>query len=195
MRIVDPILYLPYYIRNYVLFGLVPPVLIIHIRSPSYDFIYCVNTRGRASVHSRTSSRNIRVNASVHTRTLSRNSHTISRNVCAHASASIRARASMCILARTSMCMFVLSRASAGIRSRGAFSTCLSVIMSNTNVYILKLCIRWIQVSCNCLWWLLCILVYIWGTRKVVFGYTWNEVPCEPSSIRTLVYLHFYLPT
>ena len=111
----DPILYLPYYIRNYVLFGLVPPVLIIHIRSPSYDFIYCVNTRGRASVHSRTSSRNIRVNASVHTRTLSRNSHNISRNVCAHDSACIRARApcvSLLVLPCVCLSLHVLLQAS-----------------------------------------------------------------------------------
>ena len=70
-------------------------------------------------------------------------------------SINISARAALHAL---TLSIYVLERASASILSRGAFSSYLSIIMSNTNVYILKLFTRWIQVSYNfyidyCIYW------------------------------------------
>ena len=91
----------------------------MRVSSPSYYRIYCVNVHGCATVHARAFSINIGTRAYVHACTISINSHTISGNVCACASASIRAHASANILALTSVCLFVYERASARIHECG----------------------------------------------------------------------------
>ena len=64
-----------------------------------------------------------------------------------------------------------------------------------SNVHILKVCTIWFQVSCNILLWCICMLVYIWWTRKVVCGYTWKYIPYEITRIRLLVYVHWDITT
>ena len=109
------------------------PVLVIRISSSSCYRISRGNVRGHASVHDRIFSRNVWAQASFH-------ACTCSRNVRACDYASICARASVIILARTSLCLFFHARDStricacspAIICACGGFSTCLSVIPSNT---------------------------------------------------------------
>ena len=45
-----------------------------------------------------------------------------------------------------------------------------------SNVYKIQVCTIWIQVSCVIFCWWLCILVHIWGTNKLVCGYTFKEI-------------------
>ena len=100
IRIADTLSYLPYYVRTYVPYGFLPPIIVIRVHSAMYNRLYRGIFRGRDSVHARTFSRNIWASASVQ-------AHTISRNVCARASTIIHSRASTSILAHTSACLCV----------------------------------------------------------------------------------------
>ena len=95
--IVYPLLYPPYYVRTYVPYGFLSPVLFICVHSSTYDRIYRGIIHGRDSAHARTFSISILVRASVH-------ACNISRNVRACASTIIRAHVYSSILARTSVC-------------------------------------------------------------------------------------------
>ena len=48
-----------------------------------------------------------------------------------------------------------------------------------SNICILKVYTRWFQVIYVILYWQLCILVYVWGTSELVYGYTWKYIPFE----------------
>ena len=137
ISIADPLPYFPYYILTYVPFGFVPLVLVIRAHSPLYDRLYHGIVHVSYSMYDSIFSSNIRACASVH-------SHTIIRNVCVYASASICVHASATILAHTSVCQCVSSCASksicahapAIICARGGCSACISVFMSNSICYL-----------------------------------------------------------
>ena len=58
-----------------------------------------------------------------------------------------------------------------------------------SNVYILHICTRWVQVSCVVLFLLLYILVYIWGTSKTVLN-TFGKI----FHVNFLGYVHCFMP-
>ena len=137
------LMYLTYCVRTYVMFGFVPPVLVIWVCSYLYYGFTCGNVCLCDYMHACTFIRNIRLFDSLQYRSRSGNYLTLGRNIFALASARIRANASAIILTHTSVFMFerahssaiILARASTSICARGGCSLCLSVILSNTHTH------------------------------------------------------------
>ena len=131
-------MYLLYYVCTYVLYRLVPYILVIGVFSSTYDHVYHVFVCGRDSVHTRTFSRNIQARDSVHAHHFIRNVRACdyeifgARDVCARTYTIFRGCASSIILDHTSACLCICARAPTSIFDYGGCSRCLSVIMPNT---------------------------------------------------------------